>query len=173
MVIVLMGYMGSGKSIVGRSLAKILGYNFIDLDDYIEEKEEYSVSEIFKTKGEIYFRKIESKYLQEILSLHSDTVLSLGGGTPCYGNNIHYILNTEFVISFYLKTSIPQLYDRLYNEKETRPMISHLNTKEALIEFIGKHLFERTQYYTLSNTTINTDNKSVDEIVESIVLKLV
>ncbi|MDD3723627.1 MAG: shikimate kinase, partial [Lutibacter sp.] len=93
MKIVLLGYMASGKSAVGRILSEKLNIQFIDLDSFIEEKEQLSISEIFETKGEIYFRKIEGIYLQELLNSKESTVISLGGGTPCYGNNIDLIEN--------------------------------------------------------------------------------
>ena len=92
MIVVLMGYMGSGKSTIGKELATLLKYNFLDLDDYISEKENATISDIFKDKGEIYFRKKETEYLKEIINSYNDIVLALGGGTPCYGNNLK-ILN--------------------------------------------------------------------------------
>ena len=168
-----MGYMGSGKSTIGRELADVLDFNFIDLDNYIEEKEGYTVSEIFSKNGEIYFRKQESFHLNKIMKTTSNIVLSLGGGTPCYSNNMETIINTENTASVYLKSSIPELYKRLNKSKSERPIINHLRTKEALIEFIGKHLFERAQFYNNSNFTINTDNKTIPEVVEAIVLKLI
>ena len=173
MIIVLIGYMGSGKSSIGQELAKILSYNFIDLDNYIESKEAMSIPDIFKHKGEIFFRKKEGLYLSELLKMSNNCVLSLGGGTPCYGFNMKNILDNEKAISIYLKTSIPELSKRLLKEKSKRPLISHLKKEEDLTEFIGKHIFERTSFYNQSHQTILTDNKSVDEIVESIVLKLI
>ena len=172
MTLVLIGYMASGKSTIGRILAKKLDYNFIDLDNYIEEMEKMSVKDIFKTKGEIYFRKIESQYLKEIVSRKSKTVLSLGGGTPCYHNNMELILNGRQVKSIYLKASIKTLISRLKNEKNKRPLISHIETEEALVEFIGKHLFERGQFYNLANKTIVTDNKTEDVIIEELLFTL-
>ena len=163
--------MGAGKSSVGKKLSEVLGFDYLDLDDYIQEKEGKSIKEIFSTKGEIYFRKIESKYLNEIIS-KSNSVISLGGGTPCYGNNMKHIKESKNTSSIYLKSSIISLTDRLLLEKDKRPLISHLKSKEELQEFIGKHLFERSAYYNLSDITINTDRNSIDEVVESIVLKL-
>ena len=163
--------MGAGKSSVGKKLSEVLGFDYLDLDDYIQEKEGKSINEIFSTKGEIYFRKIESKYLNEIIS-KSNSVISLGGGTPCYGNNMKHIKESKNTSSIYLKSSIISLTDRLLLEKDKRPLISHLKSKEELQEFIGKHLFERSAYYNLSDITINTDRNSIDEVVESIVLKL-
>jgi shikimate kinase len=173
MIIILMGYMGSGKSKIGNELAQSLDYNFIDLDDYIANKEALSIAHIFENKGEIYFRKQEHFYLGEILSSVSNCVLSLGGGTPCYGDNLSLISNAQKVISFYLKVSLTELVKRLVNEKEKRPIISHLKNKIELTEFIGKHLFERHFFYSQSTHTIGTDNLQPKEIIASILLKLV
>ena len=91
MKIVLVGYMASGKSSVGKVLADNFGYSFIDLDEYIEYKEAASITEIFTQKGEIYFRIKEIEYLKEILSLEKNIILSVGGGAPCYGENMKLI----------------------------------------------------------------------------------
>ena len=93
MKIVLLGYMGSGKTTIGMKLAEFLDFDFLDLDHYIEEAEGVSIAEIFQSKGEIYFRKKEHDYLKKILSNKKDFVLSTGGGTPCYGVNMDVILN--------------------------------------------------------------------------------
>lgn len=171
MNIVLVGYMGSGKSTIGRKLSEILDFNYLDLDDYIQSKEEMTISEIFETKGEIYFRKIESLYLKEVLEIQH-VVLSLGGGTPCYGLNMDMIAKSNHSTSIYLKTSIPTLAKRLENEKSSRPLISHLKTEEQLVEFIGKHLFERSVFYGQSDLVVNTDDKSTLGVVEEIIMTL-
>lgn len=165
--------MGSGKSTVGHLLSDILDFNFIDLDLVIEEKEQKSINEIFELKGELYFRKKEIEYLQEILQNKSDTVLALGGGTPCYGKNLEAILTSPNTISFYLKTSIAELLKRLRNEKQSRPLLNHLKSDEELLEYLGKHLFERSPFYSKANHVISTDAKSYQEIIEEIVIKLV
>ena len=172
MILILIGYMASGKSTLGRILAKKLNYEFLDLDDYIETNENVSISEMFKTKGEIYFRKKETYYLKELLESKTNLVLSLGGGTPCYSNNMEMILNTNNAKSIYLKASIPTLIARLKNEKSKRPLIAHIETDDLLSEFIGKHLFERSQYYSLANATVTTDNKSENDIIEELIVKL-
>lgn len=164
--------MGSGKSVIGKKLSSILGYGFIDLDDYIQHKEGKTITEIFNKKGEIYFRKIESKYLDEVIESNTNTIISLGGGTPCYGDNMDMIKNAKNASSVYLKASIASLSKRLFLEKDRRPLISHIENKELLNEFIGKHLFERSSYYSQSDIIVNTDHKSVDEVIESIILKL-
>jgi len=171
MTIILIGYMGSGKSVVGKKLSDVLGYDFIDFDDYIQKKEGKTIKEIFNGRGELYFRKMESKYVQEVLS-NPNTVISLGGGTPCYGNNMNLIRSIKNASSVYLKTSVLVLSKRLFPERNQRPLISQIENKEKLTEFIAKHLFERTPYYTKSDITVNTDDKTIDEIVETIVMKL-
>jgi shikimate kinase len=171
MTIILIGYMGSGKSTIGQNLSKILNFEFLDLDAYIQIKEGQSIPELFKTKGEIYFRKIESQYLGEVL-YKENTVISLGGGTPCYGDNMQKIKHNTNAKSVYLKATIFNLTERLFNEKDVRPLIAHLKTKEELAEFIGKHLFERSAYYYQSDITITVDEKFVSEITQEIVMEL-
>jgi len=163
MQIVLLGYMGSGKSTLGRLLAKELNICFLDLDEYIEEIEKKSISAVFSTKGEVYFRKKEAKSLREILERTDDFVLSIGGGTPCYANNMNLI--TEMTTkAFYLKVSIAELVQRLSKEKEQRPLVKNI-PDEKLPEYIGKHLFERSFFYMQAHHTIDCDKKLPEEIV--------
>ncbi len=163
--------MGSGKSAVGKKLSDALGYDFIDFDDYIQKREGKTIKEIFNGRGELYFRKMESQYVHDVLS-NTNTVISLGGGTPCYGNNMDLIKSLENASSIYLKTSVPVLSERLFPERIQRPLISQIENKEELSEFIAKHLFERIPYYSKSDITVITDDKTIEEIVETIVLKL-
>ena len=166
MQIVLLGYMGSGKSTVGRLLAKDLGICFLDLDSYIEEVEKKPISAIFSEKGEVYFRKKEASCLREILERTDDFVLSIGGGTPCYANNMHAISEIT-QNAYYLKVSIKELVHRLSKEKYERPLIQSMSDKE-LPEFIAKHLFERSFFYNQAQNKIKCDSKSVLEIVAEI-----
>ena len=168
-----MGYMGSGKSTIGRKLSEILGFSFIDLDDFITTNESMEIKEIFNKKGEIYFRKKETEYLTKLLEENNDLVLSLGGGTPCYGKNLDIINNSNIAKSIYLKASIPTIVSRLKLEQAKRPLISHLKSENDLTEFIGKHLFERKYYYEKAHKVIITDNKSVIDIIESIIMHLI
>ncbi|WMI65601.1 shikimate kinase [Aestuariibaculum sp. YM273] len=172
MILILVGYMASGKSTLGRILAEKLDYDFLDLDDYIEDQEQASISSIFKNKGEIYFRKAETKYLKELLETKTDLILSLGGGTPCYSNNMQIILDAPNANSVYLKASIPTLVNRLKGEKGKRPLVAHIKTDEELTEFIGKHLFERSPFYSQANVVLPTDNKTTKEIIEELNSKL-
>ena len=166
MKIVLVGYMGSGKSTIGKLLAEKLDTGFDDLDTRIENALKADITQIFKDKGEIYFRKIEHQFLVEVLETAHNLVLATGGGTPCYSGNMSAMLeNADAVI--YLKISIPQLIERLYREKAERPLIAHLEQSE-LPEFVGKHLFERNAYYSMAHHTVNCDGKSPEEIVTEI-----
>ncbi|MDZ7612964.1 MAG: shikimate kinase [Flavobacteriaceae bacterium] len=165
MKIVLLGYMGSGKSTVAKSLADKIPSGAIDLDDFISAKEKMSIPELFSQKGEIYFRKIESQYLKELLLEKEDLVIALGGGTPCYGNNIQEILIGS--TSVYLKASIETLAERLEKERPGRPLIANL-PENGLEEFIAKHLFERKNYYEQANHIVSIDGKTIEKIVEEI-----
>ena len=166
MKIVLLGYMASGKSTIGREISKKLDMKFIDLDDYISKREKSSISEIFKVKGEIYFRRIESFYLSEILNSKDSFILSLGGGTPCYSNNMKLILNSE-ASSIYIKASIKTLVTRLTSEKNKRPLVAELEN-DKLTEFVAKHLFERRFFYEQASITVITEDKSIEEITTEI-----
>jgi shikimate kinase len=155
--------MASGKSTIGKEISKNLDMNFIDLDAFISKQEKRSIPEIFKIKGEIYFRRVESVYLKELLDNEGDFVLSLGGGTPCYSNNMELIQYSK-ATSFYIKASIPTLAARLVEEKNTRPLIADLEN-EQITEFVAKHLFERKFFYEEASVILNTENKSIQEIV--------
>jgi shikimate kinase len=167
MKIVLLGYMASGKSSIGKKLSKKLSMSFIDLDDYIIEKEKMTISDIFKAKGEIYFRLIENKYLKEILLKKNHFILSLGGGTPCYANNMEEINKNE-TISIYLQGTIPTLVKRLIKKKSTRPLIASLSD-DKIPEFVAKHLFERRFFYDQAKMMIKIDSKSKKDVVKELV----
>ena len=165
MKIVLLGYMASGKSAVGKIVSKEKSMQFVDLDNFIEENENLSIPEIFEKKGEIYFRKIEGEYLKELLNSKGDMIISLGGGTPCYGNNIDFIKKGS--ISIYLKASIHTIFERLKNETSQRPLVATIG-KENLKEYIAKHLFERNSFYEKADFTMLVNDKEISKIVEEI-----
>ena len=170
--VVLIGYMGSGKSVISAMLAQKTGIEFVELDEYIEKKCGMQVATIFETKGELYFRKIERELFLEFLQDSSrELIISTGGGTPCYYNN-HELLHADGVVSIYLRASIDTLTQRLDKEKYSRPLLAHLSTEE-LHEFIAKHLFDRSFYYNQATFKVSVDAKSVEEIVEEITTLLV
>jgi shikimate kinase len=158
--------MGSGKSTIAKSLSKNQQVPFIDLDDYIENKAKMTIKNIFDTKGEIYFRKLEHAAFLELLNNDQDYIIGLGGGTPCYANN-HELLIGENRISIYLKASIDTLFNRLVLEKDKRPLIAD-KSDEEMKEFIAIHLFERSYYYNKAQYTVSVD-QSVEQIVADII----
>ena len=125
---------------------------------------------MFEKKGELYFRKSENNILKQILHKDESIVLSVGGGTPCYYNN-HELLLQEGVVSFYLKATSAKLVERLQVEKESRPLVASLN-KDELLDFVNKHLFDRSYYYHQVNHVVAIDEKSVDQLVDEIVKQL-
>ena len=170
--IILFGYMGVGKSYIGKKLSKELMIDFIDLDNYIESHEKKSISNIFFEKGEIYFRSIENKYLELILNKNLKCVISTGGGTPCYSNNIDLIKRNKDLKSFYLKSSSTQLTNILFSEREKRPLISSINSKKDLNSFISKHLFERNIFYNQADYVIDVEKKKLSKVLSEIKEKL-
>ena len=161
--------MGSGKTLVSKELSVLNNFKIFDLDTEISKQNNRSITEIFKEKGEIFFRKTEKEVLEKILSSEKNIILSLGGGTPCYYNNIDSI--NEKTISIFLKTNVKTLAQRLSSEKDKRPLIQNISN-EDLPEFIAKHLFERNPFYNQAKITINTDNLSAREIAEEILTQI-
>lgn len=164
--IILLGYMGCGKSTIANRLSKSTGIPFVDLDKSIEERMNLSINEIFEQKGEIYFRKLEREVFIELLHLPETLIIGLGGGTPCYSNN-HELLKMENVLSVYLKASVETLLDRLVSGKSKRPLIADKSESE-LKEFIAKHLFDRSFYYNQAQYKVSIDGKSKEETVADV-----
>ncbi|WP_185872910.1 shikimate kinase [Blattabacterium cuenoti] len=166
MKITLIGYMACGKTTIGNMLSKKIKLNFYDLDDLLIKEIGSPIDNIFKTKGEKFFRKMEHIILKKFLKdKNKQYVLSVGGGTPCYYNNID-LLN-KYSKTFYLKENISVLFDRLYKNKKHRPLISNLNKKE-LLNFLNNHFSKRIHFYEQSLTKINIHGKSKLEIVQKI-----
>ncbi len=158
--------MGSGKSHVSKNLSKKLNFPLIDLDQKISEEHQLSIPEIFQNKGEIFFRKEEKRILESILNERSNVILSLGGGTPVYYNNMDLI--NQFSKSIFLRASVKTLTERIMLQKNSRPLIARLEDND-IPEFIAKHLFERNPFYGKSHFTIDTDSKTASEISDEII----
>ncbi|MEW6773469.1 MAG: shikimate kinase [Bacteroidota bacterium] len=141
----LTGFMGSGKTTIGREMAQKSGKPFIDLDAYIEQQEGKTIVEIFENYGEQKFREIESFYLKQVLALQDDTIIALGGGTICNEENLNLVLSNAWLIT--IMPSVDVLVERLWNERYKRPLIKNISTKEALKIFIEQKLSERMPYY--------------------------
>jgi Shikimate kinase len=161
--------MGSGKSHISKILSEKLNFKLIDLDKEISKRNKMTIPEIFEKRGEIYFRKLERETLEELLATQENTVLSLGGGTPVYYNNMEIINHNSK--SVFLRASIGTLSERLSKQKEKRPLIANISD-ENLPEFIAKHLFERNEFYSKAQFSINTDLREPEDIVNEIIEKL-
>jgi len=166
--IFLIGFMGSGKSTAGRRLASHLKWSFVDLDEKIEKAEGISIPDIFSLMGESCFRQIESKALKELLSV-TNTVISTGGGTPCFGDNMDLMLNTGLTI--YLKMTPESLKKRLVRSHKGRPLLKDIDKRE-LQGYIAAKLAEREKWY--SRAEIITDGLNTDlSYLFSLVKKLI
>jgi shikimate kinase len=165
--IFLIGFMGSGKSTHGKKLAKLLNKPFIDLDNYIEKKEELSVEEIFEKKGEDYFREKESEYLKQVIARYPQSVVSLGGGTPCFNNNITQILKAGTAV--YIEMPADSLHYRLTQSENKRPLLKDKSLEEGL-EFIKDLLRRREPFYLQAQLTINGINLTADKLKEALSL---
>ena len=166
--IVLVGYMGSGKTTVGKALSKETGMMFYDLDWYIENRMHTTVSKLFAERGEEAFRKIEYNMLHEVAEFE-DVVISCGGGTPCFFDNMEYLNQQGDVV--YLKASPETLYKHLLMAKVERPLLKG-KSPEELIAYITEHLKERAPFYEKARYTLDVnvldDYDKIHTSVESI-----
>ena len=142
--IILIGYMGAGKTTVGKALSKAMGLQFYDLDWYIESRMRKTVAQIFAERGEEGFRQIERNMLHEVAEFE-DVILSCGGGTPCFFDNMDYMNGQGETI--YLKADPEVLYKHLLMGKIERPLLKN-KTPEQLIDFIKEQLEKREPFYT-------------------------
>lgn len=174
--IFLIGYMGSGKTTLGRALSRRLGLQFIDLDMYIEGRFMRSVSRLFEERGEEGFREIERKILCEVADIE-DVIVACGGGTPCFYNNIEY-MNSKGTTVF-LNTSEDTLFSRLSKFRDKRPLIKDLDDNSLRI-FISRNLEQRIFFYSKAIHTFSGDKledygqieDSVDRFVEKFKLSM-
>lgn len=160
--------MGSGKTTIGKQLAKNLNLQFVDLDLFIENRYRKSISTIFKEKGEEGFREIERKALQEVAGFE-DVIISTGGGLPCFFNNIHLMNQTGTTI--YLKVSVEELTKRLNVCKHNRPLISD-KTLEELKDFIELNLNKREEFYNKASLVFDAEGLTTKEDINTIVNRL-
>jgi shikimate kinase len=162
MKIFLIGFMGSGKTHWARLLSKKLGLAFYDLDSVIVEQEKKSVADIFAEKGEEYFRYKETQALERIAEEQEGFILSCGGGTPCFFNNIEYMKKSGKVI--WLNTSIDVLTQRLMRERKSRPLIREVDESD-LGRYIVRKLSERRMSYQQADVTVNEESVTLDELI--------
>ena len=151
--IILVGYMGSGKTTIGKALSKETGMMFYDLDWYIENRMHTTVSKLFTERGEEAFRKIEYNMLHEVAEFE-DVIISCGGGTPCFFDNMDYLNQQGDVV--YLKASPETLYKHLLMAKVERPLLKG-KSPEELIAYITEHLKERAPFYEKARYTLDVN----------------
>lgn len=156
--IILIGFMGSGKSTFGQLIANKLSCDFVDTDHYIERKEGRSISDIFSDDGEEYFRSLETEVLKELLTSDKRQVLALGGGTPLRKENRELIKNGGYTI--FLKISAAEAYERLKEDTE-RPLLQVSDPKERIGELLSMRnpLYEEAADYVLCE-----ENKTLDDV---------
>ena len=163
----LTGYMGSGKSSVGALAASQLSLLFYDLDKEIERLENSSIADIFRMKGESYFRKKEESTLKKLTGTNKPAIIALGGGTIINPENFKLI--NESGTLFYLETSSVSIINRLVKETEKRPILARYKTRDELIKFVQNHLNTRLPIYRRSDFTINTDHKTISKVVNELI----
>lgn len=167
--IFLTGYMGSGKSFIGKALSEFLDWDFIDLDDMISSSESKSIAKIFVEEGEVYFRKLEYHGISEILEMANSKVIALGGGSFVQENCNSLIRGDENAIVVYLKYSVDILVERLESEKDKRPLIAEA---EDLKAHITQHLEGRAGYYETADLIIEdeSDANTISKLIHSFIL---
>lgn len=156
--------MGAGKSYWGKQLADHWQLPYYDLDEVIVEAEEMAISDIFATKGEDYFRERESMLLRE-LSRQNNFLISCGGGTPCFQDNMDFM--NDRGITVWINPSLEAMVERLQRKKYKRPLIQDLDD-EDLLDFVEKKLAERAPFYQQSKHIISSDNISLDTFTQNI-----
>jgi shikimate kinase len=162
MKIFLIGFMGSGKTHWGKLLSAKLQLPFRDLDALIVDKEQKSIADVFSEKGEEYFRYREMETLEELAGREESFVLSCGGGTPCFFNNIEFMKKSGKVV--WLNTSVDVLQGRLLKERMSRPLIKEISDEE-LKRYIIRKLSERKMYYEQADITVNEESITLEELI--------
>jgi shikimate kinase len=167
-ILYVIGFMGSGKTTTGRKLASLLEWSIIDLDKKIEEDTGKTIPELFSQYGEDYFRKVETDVLKSIKGQVS-TVISTGGGTPCHGDNMDYMLATG--LTLYLKLTPDQLKKRLSESSHERPLIKGLSNEE-LLGFIEEKLAYREKWYSQAELIVEGINLDINLLCSLVKSKL-
>ncbi len=163
--IYLVGIMGAGKSFLGKKLAEKFRCQFIDLDELIQEKQGKTVAEIFATQGEEQFRSMEQEALENDLPLHN-LVLATGGGTPCFFNNMQYMLRHGLVI--WLNPPLENVAARIWKMKQKRPLIASAEDEEQVIEILRNLLMHREKFYNQAHIIYTQDHIDEEPLVHAI-----
>lgn len=161
--IFLIGYMGAGKSSLGKKLATAIGFPFIDIDALIVEKFEMSINDFFQKYGEMSFREEETLMLRQVIAQNSQAIIAVGGGLPCFNDNMA-LMNKEG-LTCYLHRPAKELFARLKDRKEKRPLIKNLSDVE-LLAFIEQQLEERELFYNQAKVKVGRDEQTVRKLKE-------
>jgi shikimate kinase len=176
MIVFLLGFMGAGKSHLGRQLAIETGSEYIDLDNLVVEQTGMTINQVFEEHGEGYFRELETKILHKISTelnskeINADSLkkekyyfIGCGGGTPCFNNNMEWMNNHGLTV--WLNPSVNVLFSRLKNEKDQRPLLKQLEDDQLMI-FIENKLEERKFFYELSAIVLNDNDTTISKILK-------
>jgi len=164
-ILFICGFMGCGKTTHGKQLAKSIGYHFIDLDDYTENKFDKNITELFKDLGEEEFRTVETNSLTECINDNQKTIIALGGGTPCFNSNLELIKASGKLI--YLKMDAENLYKRVFGIKSQRPLLASKEDKEMLT-YIENLLKVRENFYNQADLIVYNNNLQEEEFKETV-----
>jgi shikimate kinase len=168
----LIGYMGAGKTTIGRLLAKKLNWSFVDIDGFIETRYHKTITAIFEEKGEAGFREIERRVLLEI-SAFEKVIISTGGGLPCFFDNMELMNRTG--VTVYLKETVDELVNRLNSENQKRPLIKGKSSEE-LREFVETNLGKREIFYNQATFTVDVKHcpakKEMEQWIEELLTSI-
>lgn len=165
MLIFIIGYMGSGKTVLGRKLADRLRYRFLDMDEMIEIATGYSIAHYFGKFGEKSFRMRERELLMNHLA-ERDCVIATGGGTPCYEDNMS-LMNSNGTTVF-IDTDVETILERLSGKAMQRPLLSHV-PHERLPDFIREHINARRNFYLQAKISVKAESINLEELVDYII----
>lgn len=156
--------MGSGKTTLGKKLARALNRTFVDSDAAIEKLVSMKISEIFETYGEDHFRQLEADWIEQ-LNIHTPSVIATGGGMPCFADNLQNLKNKGIVL--YLQRPAKELFQRLKNAKNQRPLLASM-TNEEMLTFIEEKLNEREVFYLQADVVLSREEQEVQPILDKI-----
>lgn len=167
MKVFLVGFMASGKTVLGKRLARRLNLEFVDLDQRIEEQFRVTINDLFSKYDEEVFRNIEQNVLHQVIK-EDNVLISTGGGTPCFFDNMEHILNNGLCI--YLKLHPKSIFTRLTQSKKNRPLVKELDPVE-LKTFIYKRLEDREQHYRKAHMIVRGERMTEKELAELILTR--
>lgn len=162
--IFLVGFMGVGKTTLAKKLASKLGYTWLDTDQEIEKRVGMKVSEIFEVRGEAYFRALEKQFVDELIP-NQNIIIATGGGLPCFNENMTKL--NELGISIYLERTPKELFSRVKQATNSRPLIAN-KSDEELLEYIETTMEKRREIYLQSDLIADRFSQTPEKLIEMI-----